>query len=214
MPKHDIKKYKIIALDFDGVIANEYATKKKKWELTLKYFKKIHPKLSEVFFYFYEKYPEQKILDKVFLKLNIKKLYKKKLLSKFHKQNVKEIFFKKIKNLFILLKKNSLVGIMTDGKKKYQLPRLKQLPFFNKLDFIYYGDKFQKPDKKFFFQCNELINLKNLNEFLYIGDRYEKDIKNCINLNMNAFLITKNKNYKNFSFSSIENLLLFLKKNR
>ena len=100
---------------------------------------------------------------------------------------------------------------MTDGKKKYQLPRLKQLPFFNKLDFTYYGDKFQKPDKKFFFQCKELMNLKNLNEFLYIGDRYEKDIKNCINLNMNAFLITKNKNYKNFRFSSIENLLLFLK---
>jgi len=58
------------------------------------------------------------------------------------------------------------------------------------------------------------LNLKNLDEFLYIGDCYEKDIKNCINLNMNAFLITKNKNYKNYSFSSIESLLLFLKKNR
>ena len=104
MLKNNIKKYKIIALDFDGVVANEHATKKKKWELTLKYFKKVHPKLSEVFFYFYEKYPQQKILDRVFKRLNIKKLYKKNLLSKFHKQDVKEIFFKKINNLFFLLK--------------------------------------------------------------------------------------------------------------
>jgi len=214
MPNPNIKKYKIIALDFDGVIANEEATIKKKWVIVLNSFKYLHPNLNKVFFYFYEKYPRQKVLNRVFEKLKIKKSYKKKILQKFHKQKIKEVFFKKIKKLFFLLKKNSLVGVMTNGKKKYQLPRLKQLSFFKKIDFIYYGDKFQKPKKFFFFQCNELKRLTNLNEFLYIGNEYEKDIKPCIKLNMNAFLISQHKKYKNLTFRDIEGLISFLDKNK
>lgn len=210
--KKKISEIQIIAFDFDDTLVDEKKFLYKKWNITLKKFNYLNKKLN-FFFFLYYNFNNNKILDIVLKKLDIKLEYKIKILKTFRQTRIKEFQFKKTYKLIRLLKKKNIkVGIMTNGKKKYQEKRIKSLSFYNFLDFIYYGDKIQKPNKKFFFLNLELRKMKNKSNFLYVGNDFKNDIEPSKKINLNSVLIN-NVNYKGVcTFNSIESFYDFLKK--
>ena len=80
------------------------------------------------------------------------------------------------------------------------------------MNFFYFGDKFKKPNKKFFLQSKEFKSLKDPSNFLYIGNDYKNDIVPAKELKMVVCLVNNSMIKKSYNFKSINNLYNHLKK--
>ena len=211
--KKKINNIKIVAFDFDNTLVDERKLLIKKWEITLNNFLFLNKNLKKTFFKFYQPGNNKKILDKTLSKFKIYKKKKYKILNKFRKLKIKEFQIPKTHKLVKLLIINKIkVGIMTNGIKDYQIPRIKQLSFYKHLNFFYFGDKFKKPNKKFFLQSKEFKSLKDPSNFLYIGNDYKNDIVPAKELKMVVCLVNNSMIKKSYNFKSINNLYNHLKK--
>ena len=156
--KKKINNIKIVAFDFDNTLVDERKLLIKKWEITLNNFLFLNKNLKKTFFKFYQPGNNKKILDKTLSKLKIDEKIKYKILNKFRKLKIKEFQIPKTHKLVKLLIINKIkVGIMTNGIKDYQIPRIKQLSFYKHLNFFFSGINLKNQIKKIF--CNQ----KNLN---------------------------------------------------
>ena len=209
-----MRNIKVVAFDFDDTLVDEKRFLKKKWLIVTQYFSYLHKDLRKVFFKFYDNDDnKKKILDKVLLILKINSSYKNKIISKFKKLKGDDYQIKgSVKLINYLKRKNIKVGIMTNGKKYYQLPRIKKLTFYKRLDFIYFGDRHKKPSKEFFLQSKDFKKMNKSSDFLYVGDNYKLDILPALKLKMKAVLVGKRKNKFKNSFQSLSQLNEYLKK--
>lgn len=209
-----LNKIKVVAFDFDDTLVDEKKLLKLKWQIVINFFSYLHSDLHDTFFKYYNYNDnKKKILDKVLAKLNLNLNKKKKIIKKFRDVRVKEFQEPWSSHLITFLKKNKIkVGIMTNGYKKYQKKRIKQLSYYNKLDFIYYGDSYKKPSKNFFYQSKELKNLNDPSNFLYIGNDFKLDILSTARFKMNNILLSKeNVKYKN-KYNTVKELYSFFRK--
>ncbi len=211
--KKKIGNIKIVAFDFDNTLVDERKLLIQKWKIILNDFLFINKNLKKTFFEFYQPDNNKKILDKTLSKLKIDNKIKYQILNKFRKLKIKEFQIPKTHKLVKLLISNKIkVGIMTNGIKDYQITRIKQLSFYKYLNFFYFGDKFKKPNKKFFLQSKEFKSLKDPSNFLYIGNDYKNDIVPAKKLKMVVCLVNSPIMKKSCNFKSIDKLYNYLKK--
>jgi len=126
---------------------------------------------------------ESKGLDN---KDNLEKLFETCIKSK-----IKIYLYKNIRNLLNKLKEKKIkIGLLTNGNKKIQENKIKQLNVKNLFDCVIFANKigFQKPHKNSFLHILRKLNAKT-NETLFVGDNKNTDIKGARALGMKTFWI-------------------------
>lgn len=86
------------------------------------------------------------------------------------------------------LKQNYKLGLITNGLKEVQRPRLKAANIYNHFDAIVVSDEigFAKPQKGYFDHVIEVAQIQNLNHAIVIGDSLHSDILGAHNYGIDS----------------------------
>ena len=151
---------------------------------------------------------ENGIIDKESLKIiRFEKIIKKFDLG-YEAEKMSEIYLKKLgegifpfeetENLCKYLHSKYKIGILTNGMKEVQYPRIKNSKIAKYIDKIIVSEKVgaNKPDKKIFEYAMKDFKILDQNSVIMIGDSLEADIKGGINAGMDTCWVNL-KNKKN-----------------
>ena len=95
-----------------------------------------------------------------------------------------DIFIDGALNCINNIKKECLLGLITNGRKNTQLKRLKRAGIFNHFFSIVCAYDFPKPSKYPFLKCIEELGVYSEN-IIYIGDSYELDYLPALKIGIN-----------------------------
>ena len=152
----------------------------------------MSPILTETFFEIYQTkgFKYKRHINLTLEKLGIDNKLVKSMVDDFLSSHYKEKLIPGVEELLKLLNhKGMTVGIITNGNQEYQERRIMRAGLTKFLDFVFYADKFKKPNPVFLKSCLRKLGVKNKSEFLYIGNDYLEDIKYTQELGIRSFLI-------------------------
>jgi putative hydrolase of the HAD superfamily len=78
------------------------------------------------------------------------------------------------------------VAIITNGKQQLQEGRIHAARFDQYLNYVVYGDSFQKPHPDGFRRVLREFNLSSPDRLLHVGDNFEQDVIGCRSIGANA----------------------------
>src|SRR3989344_6167881 len=189
---HLLKEVKIVGFDFDDTLVDEQYSVQGRWKKVLKKYRYLSPILSETFFEVYKikGFKYKRHINLTLEKLGIDNKFVKPIMDNFLSSHYKEKLIPGVEELLKLLNhKGMKVGIITNGTQEYQEKRIMRAGLTKFLDFVFYADKFKKPNPVFLKSCLRKLGVKNKSEFLYIGNDYLEDIKYTQELGIRSFLI-------------------------
>lgn len=207
---HLLKEVKTVGFDFDDTLVDELYSVQGRWKKVLKKYRYLSPILSKTFFDVYKikgfKYKRHinLTLDKLGLDNKLVKPIVGDFLSSHYKERLNPGADELLK---LLIHKGMKVGIITNGNQEYQERRILRAGLTGLLDFVFYADKFKKPNPVFLKNCLRKLGVKNKSEFLYIGNDYLEDIKYTHELGIKSFLIGDKVIHKDcISFQNLREL--------
>lgn len=208
-----------VAFDFDETLVDEAHSRRLRWHKTLKNFTCLSDKLEETFFsIFDEKNHKHKTnLTEAFAKIGVGEEHIPLVIKAFRASHSgEERVYKSVREVLILLKQlGKRIGVITDGVRDYQEPRLRVAGLYELLDFFHYGDMHQKPDREFFKKCFEEEGIKP-HELLYVGDHIEKDVAGALAAGAKAIWIRQGNMMQApegaLNFDTMDEFLQWLKK--
>ncbi len=129
-------------------------------------------------------------------------------------------FFSDTKQVIQQLKKNYLLGCITDGWAQVQRNKINALNLKKYIDCIVicddFGREYWKPNPFAFYKCCEILGLETT-EVVFVGDNPERDIQAAKNAEIKSVHIKKtegyffykedNKTQADFEISSIQELM-------
>jgi len=170
---------KAIIFDFDDTLVDEMHWLESRWKKTIIYAEKeLH--LAKFGKYFWEIFKRKGSKYKYHVNDTLKKLNKSQELIKpivhdFSSQETNEILIKASVRCLKFLKKRYKLGIITNGRRKTQIKRIKKARIYDYFDAIVCAYENPKPQKKPFDECLKKLNVK-ANEAIYISHDIEMDI--------------------------------------
>lgn len=208
-----------VGFDFDNTLVDEKYSIKKKWERVLQNYLYLAEDLSKIFFEIYEKKElNYKFhLDDTFEALGISKKLIPTIVSEFlATESQEEKLLEGALELITLLKKKRIkVGILTKGTESYQKNRIRQSGLETYVDFVQYGDTYQKPDPMSFKIFMDELGVENPSKLLYIGDDMDYDIIPASSLDIKTCIVGMKKlktDLKNtIQVTSLKELLNYFK---
>ena len=187
-----LKKIKVVGFDFDDTLVDEQYSIQGRWKKVLKKYSYLSPILLKTFFEVYKikGFKYKRHINLTLEKLGIDNKFVKPIMDNFLSSHYKEKLIPGVGELLKLLNHKGIkIGIITNGNQEYQERRIMKAGLTKFLDFVFYADKFKKPNPVFLKSCLMKLGVKNKSEFLYIGNDYLEDIKYTQELGIRSFLI-------------------------
>src|SRR3989344_205482 len=187
-----LKKIKVVGFDFDDTLVDEQYSIQGRWKKVLKKYSYLSPILLKTFFEVYKikGFKYKRHINLTLEKLGVDNKLVKPIVDDFLSFHYEEKLNPGAEELLKLLNhKGMKVGIITNGNQEYQERRITRAGLTKFLDFVFYADKFKKPNPVFLKSCLRKLGIKNKSEFLYIGNDYLEDIKCTQELGIKSFLI-------------------------
>src|SRR3989344_4945156 len=187
-----LKKIKVVGFDFDDTLVDEQYSIQGRWKKVLKKYSYLSPILLKTFFEVYKikGFKYKRHINLTLEKLGIDYKFVKPIVDDFLSSHYKEKLIPGVGELLKLLNHKGIkIGIITNGNQENQERRIMKAGLTKFLDFVFYADKFKKPNPVFLKSCLMKLGVKNKSEFLYIGNDYLEDIKYARELGIRSFLI-------------------------
>ena len=211
-----LKKIKVVGFDFDDTLVDEQHSVQGRWKKVLKKYRYLSPILSKTFFEVYKikGFKYKRHINLTLEKLGLDNKLVQPIVDDFLSSQYKEKINPGVEELLKLLNhKGMKVGIITNGNQEYQERRIMRAGLTKFLDFVFYADKFKKPDPVFLENCLKQLGVQNKLEFLYIGNDYSEDIKCAQEAGIKSCLIGKKVSSGNYmSFEKLKDLSKLFRK--
>jgi HAD superfamily hydrolase (TIGR01549 family) len=218
--KDFFENIKVVGFDFDDTLVDEKYSLRERWREVLESYSKLHPELIETFLKVFEKkgHKYKYHLNETFNKLSLDEQFIPEMVSKFLNISGEEKLYSKALELIKYLKaKNKLVGIVTNGINSYAKKRIEKSRLTEEIDFVYFGDKYKKPDTTIFRQILKKYALDDPSSFLYIGNHLDEDIISANSIGMKAIWITDSTQSLNtklaYKVNNLKKLLVDIENN-
>jgi len=193
-----LKDIKAVSFDFDDTLVNEKFWIKSKWEKTFDEYAFLSPDIKNTFFKIYQQRgPLYKFhVNDTLEALKIDKKFVKKIVSRFISIKEGEMLMEGAKDVLKILKSRGIkVGIITDGKKSRQEPRIKNAGIYDLVECIFYGNgkNEKKPAKGFDEKILKKFKIQSKEQFLYVGNDFLNDIEGMAEQGFRACWVTEEK---------------------
>jgi HAD superfamily hydrolase (TIGR01549 family) len=186
------KKIISVVFDFDNTIVDGDYWIVERWKKTIEYVNKKYSikNFEDTFWKIFNKkglYYKYHVNDTL-IEVSQNPSLVEDIVKYFHKTEIDDIFIKGAFDCINNIKREYLLGVITNGRKQTQLRRIKKAGILNYFNSIICAYDFPKPSKKPFLKCIEELGLHAEN-IIYIGDSYELDYLPALKIGINPILL-------------------------